>query len=522
MKVVAVIPCYNERYTIAEVVREAKSHVDEVVVADDNSDDNTAEFAEEAGARVIKNTTIRRGTGYNTKRGLDGVSNADIVVTLDGDGQHIADEIPRVLESMLSNDADLVIGSRFMQECRITGYRKFGIDVITWLYNFGHKTKVVDTQSGFRAYTRRLLDILTIEERGFGFSTEVLIKARTRGFKILEVPITCVYHVRGSNMNSIQHGLGVALVTIRWRLREELQVRYILFAALKIAARLLAGRGLKLRLLRKLYSVLTQKLTPERDRVVCINDCLIDIGKRGLDGVTATMVASHSYEPLTTEVVKSLLRKDMNVVDIGANIGYYTLLASKLVKNTGRVWAIEPEPTNFSLLQKNIKLNQLHNVVLVNKAISNTNRTAKLYVSHEESGEHSLIRGRSHIKNSIEVDATTLDDLIGCERVDLVKNDCEGSEIDVLRGAERTIMSNTGIMLVIEVWFPGIKASGSEPINLWELLRRYGFEHFCVLDEIGKQTFVGDWRSTYEKVAERCDSEKFSVNLLCSRNPLRR
>ena len=104
-------------------------------------------------------------------------------------------------------------------------YRKFGNDIITCLYNLGHKNRIVDSQSCFRACTRELLDKIGIEERGFGFSTEVLVKARARGFKIVEVPITCVYHKEfswNSHMNPLKHGLGVAWATVKWRIREEL------------------------------------------------------------------------------------------------------------------------------------------------------------------------------------------------------------------------------------------------------------------------------------------------------------
>ena len=224
MKVAVVIPCRNEARTIAEIVHEAAKYVDEVTVADDNSEDETVALARAANAKVICNSSSRRGAGANTKRGMK-VVDADVVVTLDGDGQHLASEIPRVLAPILNGTADLVIGSRFVRSYKIARYRKFGIDVITWLYNVGRKTKISDSQSCFRAYTRELLESINIEERGFGFSTEVLIKARAKSFRIVEVPITCVYHeefAQNSSLNPVVHGLGVAWVTIKWRIKEEL------------------------------------------------------------------------------------------------------------------------------------------------------------------------------------------------------------------------------------------------------------------------------------------------------------
>jgi len=112
-----------------------------------------------------------------------------------------------------------------MSKNEMPRYRKFGNNVITWLYNFGHSFKVSDTQSCFRAYNKKFLERINIEERGFGFSTEVLVKARSEGFKIVETPISCVYHdvyAHDSSMSPIKHGLNVALMTIKWRIKIEL------------------------------------------------------------------------------------------------------------------------------------------------------------------------------------------------------------------------------------------------------------------------------------------------------------
>ena len=100
----------------------------------------------------------------------------------------------------------------------IPGYRKFGINVITWLYNLGSKAKVSDAQSGFRAYTRKVLDAFSLTEKGMGISVEVIIKARKKGFSIKEVPITCLYHSQGSSLNPVAHGLGVAFTVVKLRL----------------------------------------------------------------------------------------------------------------------------------------------------------------------------------------------------------------------------------------------------------------------------------------------------------------
>jgi glycosyltransferase involved in cell wall biosynthesis len=146
---------------------------------------------------------------------------ADIVVTLDSDGQHDPSEIPQVLKPILEGKADMVIGARFMGEYEIPRYRKFGIDTINWLYNVCNSKKLIDTQSCFRAYARELVEKLTIEEDGFGFSTEVLIKIRKMKARMVEVPISCIYHrlEQDSTMNPLKHGFLVAWKTIYWRVK---------------------------------------------------------------------------------------------------------------------------------------------------------------------------------------------------------------------------------------------------------------------------------------------------------------
>lgn len=220
LKIIAAIPAYNEERFIAEVVREARKFVDEVVVVDDGSTDNTARVAETAGALVIRHKA-RGGAGEATKSCVEvaKAKGTDVLVTLDGDGQHLPSEIPKLVAPVLKNGTDLVIGSRFLHEQgNMRLYRRFGINVITFLYNFGSKVKVSDAQSCFRAYGQRALHSLTVTEPGFGFSVELLVQARQRGLTISEVPISCIYHSASHSANPVTHGLGVALTVLKLRL----------------------------------------------------------------------------------------------------------------------------------------------------------------------------------------------------------------------------------------------------------------------------------------------------------------
>lgn len=241
MKIAAVIPAYNEENSVAGIVKQTLKYVDHAIVIDDCSSDHTGWMAQRAGAEVWKHTT-NKGAGAATRTGLELARSFDIVITLDADGQHDSDEIPKLIEPMLEGKTDIVIGSRFVprmirasrkanylynasyaiedyEYMKIPKYRKFGIDIITWLYNFGYSYKVKDAQSCFRAYSRAFLNRLNIKENGFGFSVEILLKARKMGLSITEVPISCIYrnHKQDSTLNPIRHGLEVAWKTIWWR-----------------------------------------------------------------------------------------------------------------------------------------------------------------------------------------------------------------------------------------------------------------------------------------------------------------
>jgi len=222
MKILAAIPCYNEEATIGSVVLKAKRHVDEVLVIDDGSVDDTARVAEEAGAKVIKHGG-NRGYGAAIQNCFKYAkeNDFDIMVILDGDGQHNPDEISVVIEPILERKADISVGSRFLKEehkNNVPLYRRFGIHVITWLTNLGSKKtrRVIDAQSGFRGYSRKAIEKLDLKDEGMGVSTEILLQARKRKLTIKEVPVGCRYDVEGSTEGSVKHGLGVVISIINY------------------------------------------------------------------------------------------------------------------------------------------------------------------------------------------------------------------------------------------------------------------------------------------------------------------
>lgn len=217
--IIACIPAFKEEASIAKVIVKALRHVDKVIVCDDGSPDMTAEIAERLGAEVIRH---ERNMGYGAalaslfKRARE--MDADVMVTLDGDGQHDPDDIPRLVEPILNGEAEIGIGSRFLSEAagEIPKNRRKGIEIITKLTNAGSYRDMTDAQSGFRAYSRKAVQLITPTEYGMGASTEILLKAKEKGLKIKEVPIKINYDVeKPSTHNPVYHGIDVVLSTIK-------------------------------------------------------------------------------------------------------------------------------------------------------------------------------------------------------------------------------------------------------------------------------------------------------------------
>lgn len=222
------IPAFNEENTIASVVLKAKRYVDDVIVLDDGSSDETASLAEEAGAKVIRHEK-NKGYGASLKTLIHYVRDYDTrpLVLLDGDAQHPAFKIPFLLEKIITGEADITIGSRFLNiddKKDIPIYRRFGIKLLTKLStnnitykdNEGKLRKITDGQSGFRAFSRGALEKLNPKESGMGASAEILLEAKDFGLRIQEIPISISYKGDTSTENPVKHGLGVIGSIIRY------------------------------------------------------------------------------------------------------------------------------------------------------------------------------------------------------------------------------------------------------------------------------------------------------------------
>jgi len=209
-RIVAAIPCFNEERCIGSVVVKTKKYVDKVVVIDDGSTDGAGEVAREAGAQVYVHernhgygAAIRSALEQGRKLG------ADILVILDGDGQHDPRDIPRLVEPIVAGQADVVIGSRFLGVGkRPPFFRRVGQRVLTTITNLGSGRTVSDSQSGFRAYSSKALSALHLAEDGMSVSSEIQFALAKSGLRIAEVPIDVSY-IGEAKRSPIVHGVGV-------------------------------------------------------------------------------------------------------------------------------------------------------------------------------------------------------------------------------------------------------------------------------------------------------------------------
>ena len=218
MNITIGIPAFNEEKNIGKVIVTLKKITNDIIVCDDGSNDLTKEIAEGLGAKVISHT---KNMGYG--EAIKSIFNeakkkeVDILVTFDADGQHRPEDIKSVTKPIIDQEAEVVIGSRFLKnETNMPKYRKIGVKVLTKVTNMSIKENLTDSQSGLRAYQKKVLQNISLTDSGMGISTEILIKSHQKEFRIVEVPIQILYGKDTSTHNPVSHGTSVLLSTIKY------------------------------------------------------------------------------------------------------------------------------------------------------------------------------------------------------------------------------------------------------------------------------------------------------------------
>ncbi len=260
--------------------------------------------------------------------------------------------------------------------------------------------------------------------------------------------------------------------------------------------------------LKKIISPLVDYLKPD---FLVIDGHKLYIDKKDT-AVSQELLLSGTWEEFETNLFKKNIKHNDIVIDIGAHIGYYTLIAARLVGKKGRVYAFEPNPDTFQILKKNVKENDYKNVVLVNKAISDKDTEAKLFLNKSNTGDHRLYDSRDNRK-FIDVSTISLDSYFKDKdkKIDLIKMDIQGSEVKAFKGGLKTIRKNKYIKIITEVWPMGINLSGNTINQYVDMLTNENFK-FYEIDEKEKKLKDIDLLGIFNKTQHEKD---YYTNLLC-------
>jgi glycosyltransferase involved in cell wall biosynthesis len=216
--ITVILPAYNEEVSIGSIVLLTRFYADSVIVIDDGSVDRTAEIARKAGAEVIVHEA-NAGKGGALKTGFEAAADmgADIIVTMDSDGQHNPADIPKLVAPIIEGDADIVNGSRYLNGLgkNTPAYRRVGQTVLDKFTNMSSGIKITDSQSGFRAFAASTIENFRFNAQGMAIESEMLADAGKAGLRITEVEIGVRYDVDCSTVNPIKHGIEVFVMVLR-------------------------------------------------------------------------------------------------------------------------------------------------------------------------------------------------------------------------------------------------------------------------------------------------------------------
>ena len=209
---IACIPAFNTGNQINDVIKKSLKYVDRVLVCDDGSTDDTFYNAQSSGAIVLKHKkNLGKGAALKTLFTKAKEIGADIIVTIDGDGQFLPEEMTKLIEPIKNQNFDLVIGNRFLDKKEMPSYRKAGNKILDGLTKLAADLPFEDTQSGYRSYSKNAIEKISFSTNGFGVDSEILISAVNTDLKITEAYVTVIYNTgeKTSTKNPISHSMGV-------------------------------------------------------------------------------------------------------------------------------------------------------------------------------------------------------------------------------------------------------------------------------------------------------------------------
>ena len=289
-----------------------------------------------------------------------------------------------------------------------------------------------------------------------------------------------------------------------------------LFRLFRFFAKTLSGRGIgRVPGVISIFSLVYESLRPKG--IVLVNCQGNKMYMNAEDSGVAYFILSRGvYEPFETELLKKLLTRNMTVVNIGANVGYYALIAANRIGPNGRVYAFEPEPRNYELLVKNIKENGYKNILPIRAAVGDKKGTLRLFLDRSNWGNPSLAEGNVREKDGfVEVETNSLDGFLEQYskdlKVDLILMDTQGAEGLVLEGAKK-IIENNKLKIIMEFWPYGLNNMGTDALGLLKRLEDSGFRVELIDEEYKSIGYLPP-----ERIVEMCNGSRNGrsfVNLL--------
>ena len=228
-------------------------------------------------------------------------------------------------------------------------------------------------------------------------------------------------------------------------------------------------------------------------------------------------LAADKYEFETTRLIERICKPGMSFVDVGAHVGYYTLLAARAVGSSGKVYSFEPEPDNYNLLTHNIEVNHYANVVAINKGVSDSEVFTNLYVASLDNGRSSLHSHNMPYSDRITIETTSLDtffEQLGWPQIDLMKIDVEGSEESVWSGMKLLRLNYPDLNIVVEYNPALLRSAKVDPVRFLQMLESSGFNLKCIDGGVGLDPMS---QINIDNFSERIEARDTSVNLFCCR-----
>jgi FkbM family methyltransferase len=297
-----------------------------------------------------------------------------------------------------------------------------------------------------------------------------------------------------------------------------MSIKHVAFQAFNLSRKVASATGLARparAILGPSVGKILYRLAAKSDAPVSVNGHTMYLATKGK--YPPLRMALGQYEEDTTRLFTECIKSGMTVLDIGAHVGYYSLLAAKLSGSGGRVISFEPDPDNYSLLVKNISENGYETITAVNKGVAANSGAGTLYISRLDNGRHSTYRDNAPSNNSISITTTSIDDFFSAlewPTVDLVKVDVEGAEMDVLNGMTGLLERCPNIRLVMELNPVLLKKAGVDPQAMMASLESQGFTLHQLMPEDEPAVLKS---SDSGRLIAGLLANQDSINLYCTR-----